>query len=137
MAWPTFLAFSVGTDRALSADCLKSLRAADAVVYLAGGPLFDGRRHSRSDVEQETASRVRDIGHLVAPLGQADRRPDTLVAASSVGSPSWAGTSAGGSASVRAGLRGYTSPTKSRSSLPSCLGQQGTEVCPSEARAPT
>jgi uncharacterized protein len=75
----------------LSAECVQSLRAADAVVYLAGGPLFDGRRHSRDDVEQETASRVRGIDTLVAALGKADRRPATFIAASSVGYYGYAG----------------------------------------------
>ena len=59
------------------------LEAADAVVYLAGAPLFDGRRHRRADVEAESRARVAALGQLAAALG--DRRPATLVAASSVG----------------------------------------------------
>ena len=32
----------------LSRECADHLKSADAVVYLAGAPLFDGRRHSRA-----------------------------------------------------------------------------------------
>jgi hypothetical protein len=34
-------------DRPLTGECSRQLAAADAVVYLAGGPLFDGQRHTR------------------------------------------------------------------------------------------
>jgi len=59
----------------------------DAVVYLAGGPLFDGRRHSRADVEAESRARVAALGQLADALAAtlADSRAATLVAASSVG----------------------------------------------------
>ena len=75
----------------LTAQCAGHLAAADAVVYLAGGPLFDGRRHSRADVEAESRARVGALGHLVAALGGLDRRPGTLIAASSVGYYGFAG----------------------------------------------
>ena len=69
----------------LSPECVHSLGSTDAVVYLAGGPLFDGRRHTRTDVEQETTSRVRGIDALVGALTTIDRPPTTLIVASSVG----------------------------------------------------
>lgn len=69
----------------LTAECGGHLAAADAVVYLAGGPLFDGRRHSRAGIEAESRARAGALGHLVKALGDLDRRPGTLVAASSVG----------------------------------------------------
>jgi uncharacterized protein len=78
-------------DGPLTADCLGHLAAADAVVYLAGGPLFDGRRHRRADVEAESRARIGALGRLTAALGGLDRRPGTLVAASSVGYYGYAG----------------------------------------------
>lgn len=69
----------------LSAECLDSLSTADTVIYLAGGPLFDGRRHSRADIEQEAASRIRGIDGLLAALSDAEHRPEAFIAASSVG----------------------------------------------------
>jgi uncharacterized protein len=80
---------------ALTAECGDSLAAAGAVVYLAGGPLFDGRRHSRAGVEAEGRARAGALGHLVAALGELDRRPRTLIAASSVGYYGFAGHSTG------------------------------------------
>jgi uncharacterized protein (TIGR01777 family) len=77
----------------LTAECRGQLAAADAVVYLAGGPLFDGRRHGRADVEAESRARAGALGHLVAALGGLDRRPGTLIAASSVGYYGFAGHS--------------------------------------------
>lgn len=72
-------------DRPLTGECSSQLAAADAVVYLAGGPLFDGQRHTRADVESESRARVAALGHLVSALDGLDRRPGTLIAASSVG----------------------------------------------------
>lgn len=69
----------------LSAECAGHLGSADAVVYLAGAPLFDGRRHARPDVEKESEARVAALGSLVDALGRVDHRPGMLVAASSVG----------------------------------------------------
>jgi hypothetical protein len=69
------------------------LAVADAVIYLAGAPLFDGRRHDRAAVEAESRARITGFGHLVAGLGGLDRRPDTLIAASSVGYYGFAGRS--------------------------------------------
>jgi uncharacterized protein (TIGR01777 family) len=75
------------------------LGAIDAVVYLAGAPLFDGRRHTREDVEAESRARVAALGRLGAALGDLDgrnglgRRPATLVAASSVGYYGYSGRS--------------------------------------------
>jgi uncharacterized protein len=80
-------------DGPLSAECLGHLAAADAVVYLAGGPLFDGRRHGRAEVEAESRARIGALGRLTAALGGLDRRPGTLVAASSVGYYGFAGHS--------------------------------------------
>lgn len=65
----------------LPQECTSHLKSADAVVYLAGGPLFDGRRHGRGDVEAESRARTAALGPLVAALGE----PAVLVAASSVG----------------------------------------------------
>ncbi|HEX3925544.1 MAG TPA: TIGR01777 family oxidoreductase [Streptosporangiaceae bacterium] len=67
------------------------LESADAVVYLAGGSLFDGRRHSRADVAAESRARAGGLGRLVAAMGEADRRPGVLIAASSVGYYGYAG----------------------------------------------
>jgi uncharacterized protein len=78
-------------DATLSAECAGHLSAADAVVYLAGGPLFDGRRHGRTEVEAESRARASALGHLIAAMGALDRRPGTLVAASSVGYYGFAG----------------------------------------------
>src|SRR6202041_2092125 len=69
----------------LPAECLAHLETADAVVYLAGAPLFDGRRHTREDVMAESRARVGALGQLVAALGGLGRRPGALIAASSVG----------------------------------------------------
>ena len=69
----------------LPEGCVSHLEWADAVVYLAGGPLFDGRRHSREDVEAESRARVGALGQLVTALGGLSRRPGALIAASSVG----------------------------------------------------
>jgi uncharacterized protein len=68
----------------LSAECAGHLAAADAVVYLAGGPLFDGRRHGRAEIEAESRARASAPGCLTAAMGALNRRPGTLIAASSV-----------------------------------------------------
>jgi uncharacterized protein YbjT (DUF2867 family) len=60
----------------LTAQCAGHLAAADGVVYLAGGTLFDGRRHSRADIKAESRARASALGHLVAALGGLDRRPE-------------------------------------------------------------
>lgn len=67
----------------LSAEAAGELRAADAVVYLAGAPLFDGRCHGRADIEAETHARIGGISRLVA--GMAGAAPAVFIAASSVG----------------------------------------------------
>jgi uncharacterized protein len=77
----------------LPEDCIGHLQWADAVVYLAGGPLFDGRRHSREDIEAESRARVGALGQLVTVLGRLSRQPGTLIAASSVGYYGYAGIS--------------------------------------------
>jgi NAD dependent epimerase/dehydratase family enzyme len=69
--------------QALSPEAAGELRGADAVVYLAGGPLFDGRRHSRADIEAETRARIGGITTLVAGMTRA--APAVFIAASSVG----------------------------------------------------
>jgi uncharacterized protein len=86
-----YLAWNPGSR--LSAQCAGHLAAADAVVYLAGGALFDGRRHSRADIEAESRARASALGHLVAALGGLDHRPGALIAASSVGYYGFAGHS--------------------------------------------
>jgi uncharacterized protein len=68
-----------------SAELRGHLGAADAVVYLAGAPLFDGRRHSQADVEAESRTRVAALGQLAAALSDLASVPKALVAASSVG----------------------------------------------------
>jgi uncharacterized protein (TIGR01777 family) len=75
----------------LSDECVAHLGSADAVVYLAGGPLFDGRRHTRPDVERESEARTRAVDSLVGALGRLDRRPKVLIGASSVGYYGYAG----------------------------------------------
>lgn len=79
--------------RRLTAESSGQLAAADALVYLAGGPLFDGRRHRRTQVEAESRARADALGHLAAAMGGLDRRPGTLIAASSVGYYGFAGHS--------------------------------------------
>jgi uncharacterized protein len=69
----------------LPEECVSHLGWADAVVYLAGGPLFDGRRNSREDVEAESRARVGALGQLVTALGRLSRRPGALIVASSTG----------------------------------------------------
>jgi hypothetical protein len=81
-----YLAWSPG---GLSTDCAAALGSADSVVYLAGGPLFDGRRHGRPDIIAESRARQRALGHLVTALGGG--RPRALIAASSVGYYGYAG----------------------------------------------
>jgi hypothetical protein len=73
----------------LPAQCAGQLKAADAVVYLAGGPLFDGRRHTRADVAAESRARAAALGQVTAAMGGHG----TLVAASSVGYYGYAGIS--------------------------------------------
>ena len=85
-----YVAWSPGGPPREYADHLES---ADAVVYLAGAPLFDGGRHSRADVETESLSRVAALGQLVTALAGLSRRPGVLIAASSVG---YYGYAAGG-----------------------------------------
>ena len=68
-----------------SAEFAGHLEAADAVVYLAGAPLFDGGRRDRADVEALSRARVAALGQLTVALGGLSRRPATLIAASSVG----------------------------------------------------
>jgi NAD dependent epimerase/dehydratase family enzyme len=46
----------------LPAECAGHLSAADAVVYLAGGPLFDGRRHG-----------VRTVGYVLTQASLASQ----------------------------------------------------------------
>jgi len=69
----------------LSEECVSHLAWADAVVYLAGGPLFDGRRHTREDVRAESRTRAGALAQLVTALGGLTPRPGALIAASSVG----------------------------------------------------
>ncbi len=77
----------------LPEECVSHLQWADAVVYLAGGPLFDGRRRSRADVEAESRARIDALGQLVTTLGCLSRRPGALIAASSVGYYGYTGIS--------------------------------------------
>jgi uncharacterized protein (TIGR01777 family) len=67
----------------LSAECRHQVDQATAVIYLAGGSLFEGKRHDRHDVEQETVSRIRGMDNLIKAFG--DRPPAVFIAASSVG----------------------------------------------------
>lgn len=83
-----YVAWGISELSAEGADCLS---VADAVIYLAGGALFDGRRHNRDEIEQETTSRVQGIDKLLAALGSTEHRPGTLIAASSVGYYGYAG----------------------------------------------
>jgi uncharacterized protein len=69
------------------------LGSADAVLYLAGGPLFDGRRHTREDVTAESTARAGALTRLVAAMARSARRPGMLIAASSVGYYGYAGHS--------------------------------------------
>jgi len=69
----------------LPEPCVRELASADAVVYLAGGTLFDGKPHSQADVEAETNARAFAMGRIVAAIGRLEHRPSVFVAASSVG----------------------------------------------------
>jgi uncharacterized protein (TIGR01777 family) len=69
------------------------IAASDAVVYLAGASVFDGKRHSRQDVEAESRARMAALDQLVSAAGGLSRRPATLVAASSAGYYGYAGHS--------------------------------------------
>ena len=77
----------------LAGGCAEQLGLADAVVYLAGGSLFDGRRHGRPDVTAESRARQGALGQLVTAMGGPGRRPGTLIAASSVGYYGYEGNS--------------------------------------------
>ena len=59
----------------LPRGCAGHLESADAGVYLAGGPLFDGRRHSGADVAAESQARAGALRQLVAALGGLTRPP--------------------------------------------------------------
>jgi hypothetical protein len=85
-----YVAWSPGN---LPQECAGYLESADAVVYLAGGPLFDGRRHSRAGIEAESRARAGALRQLVAALSGLSRRPGALIAASSVGYYGYAGHS--------------------------------------------
>jgi hypothetical protein len=88
---PGAAAYVAWNPARLSQECAEHLEWADAVVYLAGAPLFDGRRHSREDVAAESRARQSALGQVVATLGGLGRRPRVLVAASSVGYYGYAG----------------------------------------------
>lgn len=76
----------------LPEECATYLEWADSVVYLAGGPLFDGHPHTREDVAAESRGRQAALGQLVTTLGGLSRRPGTLIAASSAGYYGYAGS---------------------------------------------
>jgi hypothetical protein len=88
---PGAASYVAWTPGRLSPECAGHLEWADAVVYLAGGPLFDGRRHHREDVVAESRARRDALGQLAAGLGGLGHRPEVLVAASSVGYYGYAG----------------------------------------------
>ena len=90
---PGATAYVAWSPNRLPEECVSHLEWADAVVYLAGGPLFDGRRHSRADVEAESRARIAALGRLVTALGGLSRRPGALIAASSVGYYGYEGSS--------------------------------------------
>lgn len=70
----------------LSAECAERIGSADAVVYLAGATLFDGRPHTKDDVVAETRARTNGMARVAAAL-----RGAALIAASSVGFYGYAG----------------------------------------------
>lgn len=84
-------AFVTWTPDSLSEDCRSHLRSADAVVYLAGAALFDGRRHDRAEVEAESRARIGGIDTLVTAL--VGTTVSVLVSASSVGYYGYVGRS--------------------------------------------
>ena len=77
----------------LPQECAGRLESADALIYLAGGPLFDGHRHSRADVMAESRARAGALGQLIAVVSGLNHGPGVLVAASSVGYYGYAGCS--------------------------------------------
>ena len=55
---PGAASYVAWSPAALPEECTGHLEWADAVVYLAGGPLFDGRRRSREEVAAESRRRT-------------------------------------------------------------------------------
>ena len=82
---PDAAGYVAWSPNSLARETSDELGSAGAVVYLAGGPLFDGRHHTRKDVEAESKARTNALGQLVTALGGLSRPPGVLVAASSVG----------------------------------------------------
>jgi uncharacterized protein (TIGR01777 family) len=62
----------------------QAVRAADAVIHLAGEPIAGGRWTPASK-ERFRASRVETTRRLVDAIREGDRRPETLVSTSAVG----------------------------------------------------
>lgn len=69
----------------LPQECVRELGLADAVVYLAGASLFDGKPHTRADVVAESRARADAMGRIVTAIGELDHRPGVFIAGSSVG----------------------------------------------------
>ena len=82
---PGAAAYTSWDPETISEECAEQLSRAEAVVYLAGGSLFDGRRYTKLGIEHESQARVQATSVLVSALGRLDTRPTTLIAASSVG----------------------------------------------------
>jgi uncharacterized protein (TIGR01777 family) len=68
----------------------EQIEEADAIVYLAGGSLYQGRQ-TEASVRAETESRERGIRGLVHAMAQARVTPPVFVSASSVGTYGYAG----------------------------------------------
>jgi uncharacterized protein (TIGR01777 family) len=92
---PTAADYIAWSPSGLTAEVAGHLAAADAVIYLAGAPLFDGRRHSRMDVVAESRARAAALRQLLTTMDGLSRRPGTLIAASSVGYYGYAGSGYG------------------------------------------
>jgi uncharacterized protein len=78
----TYLVWS--PDDELSDECTAAISDATAVVYLAGAPLFDGRKFTRQQIEAESSARAAAMRKVAAVLKQRGGN-SVFIAASSVG----------------------------------------------------
>lgn len=75
----------------LSDACRRHVSLADAVIHLAGCPLFDGVRHGRDDIERESDVRANALATPGGGDACSAAGPEVLIAASSVGYYGYAG----------------------------------------------
>src|ERR1039458_1398280 len=110
---PGAASYVAWSPAALSEECTGHLEWADAVVYLAGGPLLDGRRRSRVEVAAESRRRTPRSASRTGGRGHPCCGP-VMCSLQTAWPHRWlssAATSADGSAPAGAGPRGSTSTT--------------------------